>query len=75
MHPHIQCTLSFLLRVMRALDIGSPLRCRGSACVEVMTTLHGSAPSLQRHVGGCVQLEGMIAPTRDPLQNPTLCLF
>ncbi|RVW80564.1 hypothetical protein CK203_051272 [Vitis vinifera] len=33
------------------------LRCRGSACVEVMTTLNGSAPSLQRCAKGCVPLE------------------
>ncbi|RVW54991.1 hypothetical protein CK203_093141 [Vitis vinifera] len=26
---------------------------RGSACVEVMTTLHGSAPSLRRRAEGC----------------------
>ncbi|RVW61216.1 hypothetical protein CK203_020604 [Vitis vinifera] len=26
--------------------LGNPLGCRGSACVEVMTTLHGSTPSL-----------------------------
>ncbi|RVW35532.1 hypothetical protein CK203_073886 [Vitis vinifera] len=31
--------------------------CRGSACVEVMTTLHGSAPSLRRRAEGCVLLE------------------
>ncbi|KAL6350423.1 hypothetical protein AAG906_004374 [Vitis piasezkii] len=33
--------------------IGNPLGCRGSACVEVITTLHGSAPSLWRRVEGC----------------------
>ncbi|RVW32710.1 Transposon Ty3-I Gag-Pol polyprotein [Vitis vinifera] len=32
---------------------------RGSACVEVMTTLHGSAPSLRRRAEGCVPLEGV----------------
>ncbi|RVW58843.1 hypothetical protein CK203_101785 [Vitis vinifera] len=31
---------------------------RGSACVEVMTTLHGSAPSLRRRAEGCVPPEG-----------------
>ncbi|KAL6343300.1 hypothetical protein AAG906_022375 [Vitis piasezkii] len=31
---------------------------RGSACVEVMTTLHGSAPSLRRRAEGCVPLGG-----------------
>ncbi|RVW90508.1 hypothetical protein CK203_031053 [Vitis vinifera] len=30
---------------------------RGSACVEVMTTLHGSAPSLRRRAEGCVPPE------------------
>ncbi|KAL6346813.1 hypothetical protein AAG906_002929 [Vitis piasezkii] len=30
-----------------------PPGCRGSACVEVMTTLHGSAPSLRRRAEGC----------------------
>ena len=39
---------------------------RGSACVEVMTTLHGSASSLRRHAKGYVPLEGMIASARDP---------
>ncbi|RVW36975.1 hypothetical protein CK203_103683 [Vitis vinifera] len=33
---------------------------RGSACVEVMTTLHGSAPSLRRRAEGCVPPEGSI---------------
>ncbi|RVX11335.1 hypothetical protein CK203_019634 [Vitis vinifera] len=30
----------------------------GSACVKVMTTLHGSAPSLRRRAKGCVLPEG-----------------
>ncbi|KAL6343642.1 hypothetical protein AAG906_025007 [Vitis piasezkii] len=33
-----------------------PLGCRGSTCVEVMITLHGSIPSLRRHAEGCVTL-------------------
>ena len=37
--------------------------------MEVMTTLHGSALSLQRHVEGYVPLEGMIASTRDLLKS------
>ncbi|RVW97566.1 hypothetical protein CK203_046540 [Vitis vinifera] len=41
---------------------------RGSACVEVMTTLHGSAPSLRRRAEGCVPPEGMIASARDILK-------
>ena len=43
---------------------------RGSACVVVMTILHGSAPSLWRRVEGCVPPEGMIASARDPLSHP-----
>ena len=75
MHPHIHYTLSLFLSagVERAFTIGRPLGCRGSACVEVMTTLHGSTPSLRRRVGGCVPLEGTIAPARDPFKRlPTL---
>ena len=56
----------------------SPLRNtlgkQGSACVEVMTTLHGSTPSSQRCIEGCVLLEGMIASARDPLTHP-FCLI
>ena len=48
----------------------TPMGTRGSACVEVMTTLHGSTPSPWRHAEGCVQPEGMIASTRDPLTHP-----
>ncbi|RVX01350.1 Retrovirus-related Pol polyprotein from transposon 297 [Vitis vinifera] len=36
----------------------NPLGTRGSACVEVMTTLHGSTPSPWRRVEGCVPSEG-----------------
>nr|CAN66547.1 hypothetical protein VITISV_036484 [Vitis vinifera] len=35
-----------------------PLGTRGSACVEVMTTLHGSTPSPWRCAEGCVPPEG-----------------
>ncbi|KAL6315422.1 hypothetical protein AAG906_000536 [Vitis piasezkii] len=42
---------------------------RGSACVEVMTTLHGSAPSLRRRAEGCIPSEGMIASARDLLKS------
>ncbi|KAL6342204.1 hypothetical protein AAG906_006819 [Vitis piasezkii] len=49
--------------------IGNPLGCRGSACVEVMTTLHGSAPSLRRRAEGCVPSEGMITSARDLLKS------
>ena len=47
----------------------SPLGCRGSACVEVMTTLHGSSPSLRRRAEGCVPPEGTIASARDILKS------
>ncbi|RVW87632.1 hypothetical protein VitviT2T_023133 [Vitis vinifera] len=36
----------------------NPLGMRGSACVEVMTTLHGSTPSPSRRTEGCVPPEG-----------------
>ncbi|RVW86254.1 hypothetical protein CK203_043277 [Vitis vinifera] len=39
---------------------------RGSACVEVMTTLHGSAPSLRRRAEGCV------LPEDPPIRTPSL---
>ena len=42
---------------------------RGSACVEVMTTLHGNTPSLRGRVEGCVPPEGTIASTRDVLKS------
>ena len=71
MHPHIHYTLSLFLSAESR--VGHPLGCRGSACVEVMTTLHGSAPSLRRRVGGCVPPEGTIAPAMDPFKRlPTL---
>ena len=37
--------------------------------MEVMTTLHGSAPSLLRHTEGCVPLKGMIASAKDILKS------
>ncbi|KAL6312324.1 hypothetical protein AAG906_007997 [Vitis piasezkii] len=49
-----------MLRAARAFTIGNPLGCRGSACVEVMTTLYRSALSLRRHVEGCVPREGVL---------------
>ncbi|KAL6328431.1 hypothetical protein AAG906_038306 [Vitis piasezkii] len=45
--------------VHSSFTIGNPLGCRGSACVEVMTTLHGSASSLRRRAEGCVSSEGL----------------
>ena len=55
------------------LPLGTPLGCRGNACVEVMTTLHGKSPSLQSCEGGCVLSMDTIAYTRDLFQ-PTLLL-
>ena len=40
--------------------------------MEVMTTLHGSALSLQRRAEGCRPLEGMITFARDPLTHPVI---
>ena len=74
MLSHIHCTLSLFLS-LRAFTIDRHLGRRGSTCVEVMITLHGSAPSLRRSVGGCVPLEGTISPTRDPLKTPTLVFY
>ena len=48
----------------------NPLGKWGNACVEVMTTLHGSTPSPWRHVEGCVLSEGIITFARDPLTHP-----
>ena len=72
MHPHHSlCTLvdHLVLKVLRDFTIGNPLGCRGSAYVEVMTTLHGSVSSLQRRAEGYVPSEGTIASSRDPLKS------
>ncbi|RVW73138.1 hypothetical protein CK203_060274 [Vitis vinifera] len=68
---HSLCTLDYhrVLRVVRAFTIGNPLGRRGSACVEVMTTLHGSTSSIWRRVEGCVPPEGTITFVRDPLKS------
>ena len=57
----VHLVYSWVLKVMRAFIICCPLGCRGSACVELMTTLHGSSPFLQRRIEDCVPLEGTIA--------------
>ena len=36
--------------------------------MEVITILHGNAPSLRRRAEGCVPLEGTIAFVRAPLK-------
>ena len=51
------------------LPLRNPLGMRGNACVEVMTTLHGSTSSPWRHAEGYVPPEGMIASARDPLTH------
>ena len=77
MHPHIHYTLSLFLSVESRESLhhrSPPGMSRKCACVELMTTLHESAPSLRRRVGGCVPLEGTIAHARDPFKNPTFFL-
>ncbi|KAL6320865.1 hypothetical protein AAG906_008865 [Vitis piasezkii] len=47
----------------------------GSACVEVVTTLHGSASSLYRRVEGCVPSEGLRPPRCYPTVGQTSGLY
>ncbi|RVW58501.1 hypothetical protein CK203_110019 [Vitis vinifera] len=48
------------------LPLGNPLGTRGSACVEVMTTLHGSTPFPWRRAEGCISSEGVfLVPSLD----------
>ena len=42
--------------------------------MEVMTTLHGSAPSIWRHAEGCVPLEGTIVSTMNFLKSTIFLL-
>ncbi|KAL6332556.1 hypothetical protein AAG906_008976 [Vitis piasezkii] len=55
-----------------SFTIGNPPGMQGSACVEVMTTLHGNTLSLRRHTEGCISLEGMITSAKDPLKSTPL---
>ncbi|RVW63933.1 hypothetical protein CK203_056792 [Vitis vinifera] len=55
---HIDADWSSIFEDLYSPELGNLIGIRGSACVEVMTTLHGSAPSLRRHAEGCVPLEG-----------------
>ncbi|RVW89436.1 hypothetical protein CK203_046858 [Vitis vinifera] len=48
-----------IFEYLYSLELGNPLGFRGSACVEVMTTLHGSAPSFRRRAKDCVPPEGL----------------
>ncbi|RVW77176.1 hypothetical protein CK203_054265 [Vitis vinifera] len=57
---HVDTDWSSIFEDLYSLELGNPLGCRGSACVEVMTTLHGSASSLRRSAEGCVSLEGLV---------------
>ena len=72
MHPHIHYTLSlFLSAESREILHHRPPPGMSRKCMcGGMTTLHGSAPSLRRRVGGFVPPEGTIAPTRDPFKSP-----
>ncbi|KAL6318517.1 hypothetical protein AAG906_000595 [Vitis piasezkii] len=54
---HIDVDWSPIIEDLYSLELGS-------ACVEVMTTLHGSAPSRRRCAEGCVPPEGMIDSAR-----------
>ncbi|RVW44639.1 hypothetical protein CK203_086910 [Vitis vinifera] len=49
--------------------LGNSLGKRGSACVEVMTTLHGNTSSPWRCAEGCVPSDDTIASARDPLTH------
>ncbi|KAL6312500.1 hypothetical protein AAG906_001798 [Vitis piasezkii] len=40
---HVDADWSPIFEDLYSPELGNPLRCRGSACVEVMTTLHGNA--------------------------------
>ena len=71
MHPHCSlCTLvdHGALRVLRAFTIGTLWDVEVVHVLEVMTTLHESAPSLWRRAEGCVPPEGTIASVRDLLK-------
>ncbi|RVW61057.1 hypothetical protein CK203_045852 [Vitis vinifera] len=50
---HTNADWSPIFEDLYSSELGNPLGCRGSACVEVMTTLHGSTPSLRRLAEGC----------------------
>ncbi|RVW12041.1 hypothetical protein CK203_087291 [Vitis vinifera] len=62
-------TLTLSVESLRGFTIGNPLGCRGSACVEVMTTCMEAPRLFLRRAEGCVPLEGMIASARDLLKS------
>ncbi|RVW22406.1 hypothetical protein CK203_096075 [Vitis vinifera] len=61
--------LVFMDIVRPGFTIRKPPGCRGSACVEVMTTLYGSTPSLRRRAEGCVPPEGSQFRSRLSLES------
>ncbi|RVX00889.1 hypothetical protein CK203_026447 [Vitis vinifera] len=66
---HFDVDWSPIIEDLYSPELGNPLGCRGSACVEVMTTLHGSTPSLFEACRGLRTAEGMIASARDLLKS------
>ncbi|RVW92848.1 hypothetical protein CK203_040472 [Vitis vinifera] len=59
---HIDADWSPIIEDLYSLELGS-------ACVEVMTTLHGSTPSLRRRAEGCVPPEGSQFRSRLSLES------
>ncbi|KAL6338359.1 hypothetical protein AAG906_018730 [Vitis piasezkii] len=72
---HIDANWSPIIEDLYSPELGNPLGCQGSACVEVMTTLHGSASSLRRREEGCVPLEGLRPPRRYQTVGQTSGLY
>ncbi|RVW66476.1 hypothetical protein CK203_065087 [Vitis vinifera] len=66
---HFDVDWSPIIEDLYSPELGNPLGCRGSACVEVMTTLHGSTPSLFEACRGLRTAEGTIASARDLLKS------
>ncbi|RVW76910.1 hypothetical protein CK203_051576 [Vitis vinifera] len=67
---HIDADWSPIFEDLNSSELGNSLGCRGSACVEVMTTLHGSAPSFWRRAEGCVSPEIQDETPYDSLPPP-----
>ncbi|RVW82506.1 hypothetical protein CK203_046275 [Vitis vinifera] len=44
---HIDADWSLIIEDLYSPELGNPLGCRGSACVDVMTTLHGNTSSFR----------------------------
>ena len=78
MHPHIHCTLSLILSVESSeslyhrLPPGISRKCMCRVDEHLAWKCHVSS----ENVGGCVPMEGTIAPARDPFKRiPTLVLL